>query len=283
MNLKVDFHFVRSNGHQFQCSDPSEAYYAPSYVAQLLGASNFFLSNPEPNLLSPAPVIALTDTRFRISLAGDQSDPCGGIFLHDTDPVTFSNPDAMHILIRDGSNQVFGIEPIVGGVLANSNIMVLQNIHYAVFSWGMTDISAWGSTINHEFGHRFGLAHTFCSENSCPDLNPVAECGGPTPGQEFCDREKTTPCPSSIPPGIAFPNDCGTNECYACYCTWGNGNNFMNYTGNRRGITPYQWGQMYEAMSKERPGFLTIEASSCADLPSTPPLVISMNTVVEWD
>jgi len=96
MRVSVDFHFVRSGGHQFQCADANAAYYAPTYVAQILGRSNDDFSNPDPNQLSPAPIIALSDTRIRTELFGNPQDPCDAIFLHDVMPTTFSNPDAMH-------------------------------------------------------------------------------------------------------------------------------------------------------------------------------------------
>lgn len=49
--IYVDFHFVRSNGLQFQCIDPNapEDNYAPKYVQQILDTSEDYFANPEAN------------------------------------------------------------------------------------------------------------------------------------------------------------------------------------------------------------------------------------------
>lgn len=121
--ISVDFHFVRSGGYQFQCSDANAPFYAPVYVAQILGLSNDYFTNPDPNQKSPAPVIALTDTRFRIELIGNPSDPCDAIFLHDVAPTTFSNPNAMHIIIVDDDT------PTNVGGSSETTKTYLYNIH----------------------------------------------------------------------------------------------------------------------------------------------------------
>jgi hypothetical protein len=277
MKVSVDFHFVRSGGEQFQCSDANAAYYAPNYVAHILGRSNSDFSNPEPNQLSPAPVIALSDTRFRVELFGNPQDPCDAIFLHDVAPTSFSNPDAMHIIIVD-ENPPGG----VGGSLGTN--MTLFNIHHHVFSkhWEAWQVGHhWGETVNHELGHRFGLCHAFSSDNTCPDIDPSAECGGPTPGTTTCKNGSPCPPPSSS----GDPQGCGGtigNNCLWCHCTYNTGNNFMGYNTPGLGITRSQWAQMYGSALEESPRFVTF-GQGCEDVTTNNPLVIPANTIQDWD
>ncbi len=270
--ISVDFHFIRSNGQQFQCDNPNAPYYAPTVVQQILGLSNDYFTNPEPNQKSPAPVIALTDTRFRVTLFGNPSDPCDAIFLHDIAPSSYSNPGAMHIIVSDDST------PSNIGGMSGTTTINLYNIHHHVFQLGWQDVSVWGSTLNHELGHSFGLCHAFSAGNTCPDIDPAAECGGPTPGVTECDNG--APCPTPSPTG--YPNDCGGNSCLYCHCTWGTGNNFMGYTSPRRGITRSQWGQMYGDMLEKMPSFVSFEYA-CDVIPPHLPLIIPANTIVDWN
>jgi hypothetical protein len=273
--ISVDFHFVRSNGNQFQCDDPNAVGYAPTYVAQILGLSNDYFTNPEPNQKSPSPIIALTDTRFRIELIGSPSNPCDAFFFHEVEPTTFTNPSAMHIIVFDADNPTF-----IGGKMFTTK-MYLYNIHNHVFKLGWQDVGIWGSTVNHELGHRFGLCHAFSTYNTCPDMDPIAECGGPSDTQCEVSENVFEDCPQ-IAPGSAYPTDCGDNQCFTCYCTWGTGNNFMGYTLPRKGFTRSQWGQMYGAMLEESPNFVQFE-EVCEDLAPQPPLIIPANTIVDWD
>jgi hypothetical protein len=195
--------------------------------------------------------------------------------LHDVAPTTFSNPDAMHIIIKDDSTP-----DNIGGA-AGTITMSLSNIHHHVFNLGWQDVSVWGSTVNHELGHRFGLCHAFSSDNTCPDIDPAAECGGPTPGVTTCKNGDACPTPSSN----GDPQGCGgtpDNNCIWCHCTWGTGNNFMGYTSPRRGITRSQWGQMYGSALEESPRFVKF-GQGCEDIPTNNPLVIPANTIQDWD
>lgn len=122
--ISVDFHFVRSGGHQFQCANPNDSFYAPEYVAQILDLSNDYFADPYPNQLSPAPIIALTDTRFRIELAGNPSNPCDAIFLHDVEPTTFSLEQPDPALAKDETQMLdpngAGVVWLNGAVMRNA-------------------------------------------------------------------------------------------------------------------------------------------------------------------
>ncbi|MBP6811503.1 MAG: hypothetical protein KA138_08280, partial [Saprospiraceae bacterium] len=263
--LKVDFYFIKSNGNNFQCSDPSGLYYAPTYVTQILDYANDLASNPAQNQFGTSP--DLIDTRIRYKLSSDPANPCDAIFILDEMPTTFSNPNAFHVIVSDNGRKS------VGGQ-ANSITMNLFNIHYFIFEVGWPNASNWGNVIHHEFGHIFGLCHAFSALNDISDMSPFEECGGPS--ETICGID---PCPV-IAPGTTFPG-CGDNHCYSCYCTWGTGNNFMGYTAPQIGVTRQQWAQMYGSIYSDVPIFATIDRN-CA-VKTYDPLIIPAGQFVEWD
>ncbi|MBL7827233.1 MAG: T9SS type A sorting domain-containing protein [Saprospiraceae bacterium] len=266
VTLTVDFHFVSSNGNNFQCSDPNAPYYAPTYVDQILGYANFLATNPAQNEFGTSP--DLDDTRIRYRLAGDPANPCENIFFYETTPFSFANPDAFHIVVVDN-----GLENI-GGWTDGSSFMALANVHYHIFEQGWQNAEVWGNVVHHEFGHVFGLCHAFSALNDIGDMNPSQECGGPE--STMCGDD---PCPV-IDPGTPHPS-CGTNECYRCYCTWGTGNNFMGYTLPQIGMTRLQWARMYGSIYDSQPNFVSIERS--CEVTSNDPLVIPEGQFVEWN
>ncbi len=267
--INVDFHFIRSNGNQFQCSDPALPYYAPDYVNALLNNANDYFANPAQNQFGSSP--ALIDTRFRYRLFGSPSDPCDAIFLYDQDPQSFTNSAAFHIVVK-------GCGGTITGQVYAANILAIYDIYSLAFDQNQNpqDIGATrGSTINHEMGHRFGLCHAFSEHNVCPDMDPGSECGSPS--ETLCSTGQ--PCPTT-----QGDFTCGGDNCWKCFCTYGVGNNFMGYTTNRRGIARSQWAQMYTAATTELPSFVTVEdALSCPEIPPHLPLVIPSGTIVEWN
>jgi hypothetical protein len=268
VNFNVDFHFVRSNGSQFQCDNPGAPYYAPDYVNALLGTANDYFTNPSQNQFGTSP--ALIDTRFRYRLYGSPANPCDAIFLHDQDPTSFTNPSALHIVIKDCGSTVTG-------QMFSENIIAMYGIYKLAFDDAQDPQSIGSqvsSTINHEIGHRFGLCHAFSIHNDCPDMNTEAECGMPSETQ--CSTGAL--CPAT--PGA---NTCGGDVCWKCFCTFGTGNNFMGYTNNRRGITRSQWAKIYKAATTEMPDFVTVDfASTCVDVPPQAPLIIPTGIIEEW-
>ncbi len=164
--IRVEFHFVESDGLNFHC-DPagSPEQYAPSIVAEILGAANGAFTAPEQNAFGPSPQIP--DARIRYRLAGDQSDPCSAIYFHSTLPVfTNQDPDVWPIIVVDNGRGT------VGGQLGATH-MLLYNIHWNIFQQQNKPLAKWGPVMNHEFGHKFGLCHAFSSSNTCPDMDPA--------------------------------------------------------------------------------------------------------------
>jgi hypothetical protein len=276
MTVEVDFHFVKSNGNNFQCTNPATNTYAPTYVQQILSTANEYFLNPDPNQFGSSP--DLPDTRIRYRLYGNPNDPCDAIFFHDDDPTNtpsiFTNQNALHIVIFDNGSQGAS-----GKQISNTVIQLFQ-IHQAVFELNSTNVSNWGGILNHELGHRFGLCHSFSLCNECPDMDPVAECGGPSATECEYSQGVFGPCPEVEPnsPYEYSLETCSGNTCLSCFCTWGTGNNFMGYNGSLRGMTLSQWEQMYGAIVSERPSFinLCIQQNS-----STTDYFITEDT--EWD
>lgn len=262
----------------FHC-DPD--HYAPDYVQAMVNSANACLANPTQDMWGTSP--QLPDTRIRFEPFGNPANLCNVIFFHETAPTSFSNGNALHVIIIDqGNNCSIGGEQPFG-----SNITYLYNWHCAVFGngWNENDIALWGPSFAHELGHRFGLCHSFSAENSCPDLNPVADCGGPSSLECVLPNDITIACPT-VPPNTAYDGSggCGGNDCFACYCTYGSGNNLMgaNTGGDECGLTKAQWAQYYGAMLEERPAFVRFDVD-CDNPPGLASLEITGPTPVEWD
>ncbi len=252
----------------FQCTDPSGYDYAPKYVQQIIDKANLFLTAPAANQFGSSP--APPDTRIRYQLFGNPSDPCDAIFFYDTEPTSFSNTSAFHIVVYD--NDAIGIAG-----QQSSDRIYLFNIHREVFEYLNDDVSAGAGILNHEFGHLFGLCHAFSTFNTCPDMDPAAECGGPS--STMCEDD---PCPTVLP-NSPYPTTCGGNLCLSCYCSWGTGNNIMGYNGSMRGITMSQWAQIYSHIITQKPEYILFNSITCEDIPAHLPLEILPNTIVEWN
>lgn len=173
VTVRVDFHFIKSNGNNFQCSDSGASYYAPAICQQIIAGANAILSDPAQSNQTSAP--KLPDSRIRFALYDDET-PCNAIFIHDEIPTSFSLGDALHILIKDD-----GFDCVGRGSGPGPDKLFLFNIHCHAFDHAITDFTHRGGLLCHEFGHVIGLTHTFESSNSCPEINPEDECGAVDP------------------------------------------------------------------------------------------------------
>lgn len=276
--VHLDFHFIAdANGNNFHC-DPNgnPNYFAPAIVQQIISRANLYFSSPDQNVIGLSPKVP--DARIRYELIGNPTDACEVIFLYQNiNELTYSNSDAFHIIISN-QNSNSGIS----GELIGTERINLYNIPYAFFENGSTDAIPWGPIMNHEIGHRFGLCHSFSTDNTCQDMNPAEECGGASETNCKQTDGQLTPCPH-IPLDSPYPLSCGGNICFSCYCTWGVGNNFMGANGSFRGMTISQWATMYGSMLATKPAFVTFGGLDCSDIPAHPPIEIPENTLVEWN
>ncbi|MFN0015831.1 MAG: hypothetical protein ACKVU2_14915, partial [Saprospiraceae bacterium] len=257
--IALDFHFIAdANGNNFHCNPAGDpTFYAPTIVAQIINRANLYFADPEQNQIGSSPQVP--DARIRYELYGNPTNACDVISFYGTNQTpVFSNADAFHIVVKNGN-------PNAGtsGELSGTNSMNLVNVQYAFFVNGSTDAGEWGPIMNHEIGHLFGLCHAFSETNTCPDMDPTAECGGPQP--------------------LPAASGCGGNTNFSSYCIYGTGNNFMGANGSFRGMTVSQWATMYGNMLAEKPVFVRFDGMECADIPPHTPLEIPENTVVEWD
>ncbi|RLD17466.1 MAG: hypothetical protein DRI69_12205, partial [Bacteroidetes bacterium] len=268
VTVHVDIHFIESNGNNFQCTDPQGQYYAPTYAQQFLGFSNQLFSDPPANFHGTSP--DLLDTRIRFAFYNNPSDLCDAVFIHQTAPTTFTNPDALHILIYDKP----GVSGFSGKQISQS-VIELYNIHQEVFDNGGNDVHGAGGVLNHEFGHLCGLCHAYSAQNDCPDMDPSAECGGSS--SSTCNGAN---CPTGSTTLGVHPS-CGSSSCFGCYCTLSSSNNFMSL-GTQEAIVRSQWAQMYGFIVKTKLNSVRFD-DSCEDPPSLPALEIPANTIVEWN
>ena len=287
----VNFHFMDDaqgdNFHFDPNGDPN--YYAPHIVDEILWRANSYFEDPPLNELSPD-AGEVPDSRIRWVLytePGNPNDPHGGIFTHPRNfnlVGNFIDPDdteyggrVLNITVRDqnfvnentdpGAVTVTGSAGTVGG---NWSIFI-GNVHWHYF---YEEINPWdyARSINHELGHIFNLPHSFSCHNDCYDMDNSVECGGPS-----CTvNPNTGPCP--IPP----PSDCNPSwggRLNCCYCTWGQGNNFMGYNGDFRAMTPCQWETMFERILRDDP--IWDWGSFCHE--EAPPLNITNGQNIVWD
>lgn len=266
--ISLKFHFVKdAQGNNFQCSDPNGNYYAPTYVQQIIDGANTALTNPADNTFGSSP--DLPDARIRYVLAGNSLDPCASIIIENTVPSGPFSDDAIHIIVRDGGGAAPGSNGncSTGGVANPGLFISLFNIHCNVFQAGWTDVARYGTLMNHEIGHWFGLCHAYAAENPCNDMEPEQECGGPTST-------------------VAATGACNTEGNFNAVCNFGNGNNMMGENGIQSGLTLCQWATWYGNMEnlRPKPPYLQFVKGECITVEkNTPSIVIPSGTIEQWD
>ncbi|MBN8684060.1 MAG: right-handed parallel beta-helix repeat-containing protein [Chitinophagales bacterium] len=262
VEIRVAFHFIASNGNNFQCSNPEiEATYAPTVINKLLDGANTLLTSPAKNEFGNSPIVP--DTRIRLVLLNGNADPCSSFFFYPSQGNLSYQNNALDIIVYDHPTAI----GISGQVNINNHIEL-----YNLYSLNNINPAGWGKVLIHEIGHFTGLCHAFSPENLCPDMDVAAECGGGTATE--CNG---TPC-TQIP-----PLQCGNNACFHCFCNNTIGNNFMGYH-DLAAITRSQWANMYNYFISASASLIAFSNGEIDCSPSNlPPLEIPSNTIVEWN
>ena len=285
----VNFHFIEDElGNNFHCDpngDPD--LYAPAIVEEILKFSNNYFEDPQLNQLSTNPG-KVYDARIRFELYTNPSnsgDLCGGIFFHPRNAnTTIIEPSealygnqVLNVTIRDDNGLYNSTDPsdaTVGGSTGGvgSDYIRLRNLLW-YHKNGFYHPWNYGRTLNHELGHILNLPHSFSCHNDCYDMDNTLACGGPD-GCTVSNITNTTCNPG--PPPYCNESWGGAPDC--CFCSWGNGNNFMGYNGDPRGMTPCQWETMFNyILSREDWTY----ASFCTK--EEPILRITSGEQIQWD
>ena len=250
--VDVNFHFVGDGTNEvFHCDESGNPdFYAPEIVQSIIRYGNDNFREPCLNNIVQSDLV--TDTRIRYRIFESDGDPCTGIYFYNSNPNTIpsvfpNGSQVLNIVFRNQNQnpnnpcEVRGFGP---SYIEMYNLLAAIKVGCASGLWN------YARTINHEFGHVLGLAHSFSCLNHCDgiDMDEALECHTAPCGFLACDN-------------------------------WNSGsNNFMGYNGANCAITPCQWERMINNLVNRQDRY----ANLCDD-DSQSPRIITSGTNEIWN
>ena len=281
INVDPEEHMNAPNNRNFHC-DPLKpvSFNAKDIVEKMLIKSNSIFDQVDQDDIEDHLDPSKHISDVKIDFFSNIQTPCW------TSIAPAANPSI--IIIENGEDNPFNIkdnnyinvvleatESGIQGGAEDNGVLYLFNIH--LNSW---DIRQYSRLFLHEFGHAYGLPHSFSCENIVFDMNRYNQCA-PIGFQPLSNDTN----PDGIPCGNLPPTLPGHNNCTD---SWGGviddcncdriGNNIMGYNKNmnrENALTPGQVQMMHTSLLRKE-----IMNLRYCDLGA--PRIISSGTTETW-